>query len=72
MGSMLLVFAVVGGLVVLGTAACLAEKRDWNGGLCGKCWQHRPWISFDTDSQGGRGYRCEGGHHLWVSYPVDK
>ena len=33
------------------------ERHQWNGG---KCREHgRYWIYFDTDSQGGRGYKCE-------------
>lgn len=47
------------------------DIRDWNGGVCRKCVTR--WAYFDTDSQGGRGYKCEGGHTIWISYPrVDK
>ena len=32
------------------------DRRRWNGG---RCHRHgRVWRYFDTDSQGGRGYRC--------------
>lgn len=57
-------------LVYLGgmLAFAYAEKRQWNGGVCretGGEWQH-----FDTDSQGGRGYKS-GDRTIWISYPVD-
>jgi len=45
------------------------ERRVWNGW---RCRAHgRPWIHFDTDSQGGRGYACR--HPTtpcgtWISY----
>ena len=47
------------------------EKRDWNRGVCtcGKGW----WQSFDTDSQGGRGYKCTAcARHIWISYAIDR
>jgi len=47
-----------------------AEKKNWNEGYCPKCGAL--WRQYDTDSQGGRGYSCEGGHGIWVSYAVDK
>ena len=47
------------------------EKVLWNGGFCPQCY--REWRSFDTDSQGGRGYKCDAcGQHIWISYSVDK
>ena len=62
------VFAVFVGAMV--TARSL-EKRDWNGGAC-RCGA--AWLSFDVDSQGGRGYRCRGCRRvIWITYPfVDK
>jgi len=47
-----------------------SEKRDWNGGFCSVC--HSPWILFDRDSQGGRGYTCLCGRYIWISYSIDK
>lgn len=47
------------------------EKREWNGGTCPKCG--KLWERFDTDSQGGRGYKCPCPQNIWISYPgVDK
>jgi hypothetical protein len=45
------------------------EKAEWNGGVCAETGL--PWEQFDTDSQGGRGYKS-GKYYLWVSYPVDR
>jgi hypothetical protein len=64
MGIMILLF---GGLVHW---AYNQEKREWNDGkcLCGERWQY-----FDTDSQGGRGYKCvKCKNDVWISYRVDK
>ena len=47
--------------------AALAEAKDWNGGYCPICG--RKLRYFDTDSQGGHGWRCDGcGYTTWVSY----
>jgi hypothetical protein len=48
----------------------LTERHDWNKGRCPKCWASH-WIYFDTDSQGGRGYKCsvDRSHTTWISYP---
>lgn len=57
--------------VLLGT---LCERRAWNGGRCGRHGSR--WEYFDTDSQGGRGYKCRNPPDdccVWISYPwVDK
>lgn len=46
------------------------ERRQWN---CGRCRRHsNPWIYFDSDSQGGRGYKCLARYnpcHCWMSWP---
>ena len=43
------------------------EKKLWNNGWCPQC--NNIWRSFDMDSQGGRGYRCDCPHrHIWISY----
>lgn len=36
--------------------AILWEKREWNNGICRR--NGLPWEQFDTDSQGGRGYKA--------------
>lgn len=46
------------------------EKRWWHGGFCRE--HYTLWKQFDTDSQGGRGYRCGQGCHTWISYKVDQ
>lgn len=64
-GLIILALALVAGLF-----ACRAERRAWNGGKCADC--ARPWMWFDNDSQGGRGYRCDGCapvRRIWVSWP---
>lgn len=43
-----------------------SEKKLWNDGICKETGE--PWVSFDVDSQGGRGYKS-GGHTIWISYP---
>lgn len=45
------------------------EKKDFNNGICKHC--NGKLELFSTDSQGGRGYVCECGHQVWVSYNVD-
>ena len=49
--------------------AAYRESTWWNNGLCPRC--QKRWKHFDTDSQGGRGYKCKNGHYTWISYPVD-
>lgn len=46
------------------------EKKNWNKGICPYCG--KPWMHYDTDSHGGRMYRCENWHSCDVSYRVDK
>ena len=49
----------------------MLEKNNFNNGVCPHC--NKKLKNFDTDSQGGRGYKCECGYHTWVSYKcVDK
>ena len=45
------------------------EKRVWNGGVCAE--NGLPWVPFDVDSQGGRGY-VAGDRYCWISYKVDR
>ena len=47
-----------------------SEKREWNNGICAK--NGLPWVGFDVDSHGGRGYSA-GDEVCWISYPgVDR
>lgn len=43
------------------------DRYLWNKGRCRQCGNE--WRYFDTDSQGGDGYDCAGGHHAWFSWP---
>lgn len=57
-------------LLLIPLLACIGylwERHDYNKGICRK--SGKPWIYFDTDSQGGRGYKDGEGHCVWVSYP---
>ena len=63
---------IIGGAVVLFaimlTWAWRGERRRFNGGWCPEC--QNPWRYFDTDSQGGRGYKCDPCKTtIWISYP---
>ena len=46
------------------------EKRQWNSGTCSSCDTY--WEYHDTDSQGGRMYKCDNDHVIWVSYGHDR
>lgn len=64
---------LIGFLLGFGLPIFLArrfEKKKFNNGICSKCGGK--WERFDTDSQGGRGYRCECGRYIWITYKVDK
>jgi hypothetical protein len=61
-------------LIVMAGGACFciwSERKDWNDGRCDRCGS--PWVCFDVDSQGGRGYVCrnhESAHYgPWISWP---
>ena len=62
---------IISGVVLLFVSlmfwARAREAAEYNGGLCVGCGE--PWRHFDNDSQGGRGYTCDGcGRGTWVSY----
>lgn len=72
---MLAVLLILGAIGVFALAiflASYAEARRYNNGKCVKCGNELKY--FDSDSQGGRGYKCSNcGHTVWVSYPwVDR
>ena len=46
------------------------EKKKWNEGICSICGKR--WRLYDTDSQGGRMYKCENDHYCDISYNVDR
>lgn len=68
--SIIIAIIVIAFLIVGGIYARYSEKKSWNNGICPYCG--KPWIRFDTDSQGGRMYRCENWHGCDISYNVDK
>lgn len=48
----------------------ISERLEYNNGICKK--NELQWKYFDTDSQGGRGYKA-GDQICWVSWPmIDK
>ena len=68
----LVILIVAGGVIffLVGGIAKHFESKDWNNGFCREC--RTAWKYFDTDSQGGRGYKCSNKHYFWASYKVDK
>jgi hypothetical protein len=69
MGIAIVVFVLVG-FITSGVYGYYTEKADWNNG---KCCCGQDWRQFDMDSQGGRGYVCDCGRHIWISWPgIDK
>jgi hypothetical protein len=60
------------GLILIGMFwARSVEKKTWNNGICEITGE--PWIRFDMDSQGGRGYKSIDGNsgetfYTWISY----
>lgn len=52
-----------------GLWAAWSEAKQWNRGVCRE--NGLRWVHFDTDSQGGRGYRA-GDCYCWISWPVDR
>lgn len=58
-------------LIIIGSIMVRrSEIKHWNNGYCKECGL--PWKQFDTDSQGGRMYRCDNWHYCDISYKVDK
>ena len=64
--SVSFIFIVIFGCIYIRNS----EKKRWNNGICPECGLK--WMHFDTDSQGGRMYRCDNWHRCDVSYNVDK
>lgn len=67
--------AVIGCIVALwiafGAWCWLMDRKHWNGGVSPR---GRPWVLFDHDSQGGRGYVDDpqwgpDTHICWISWP---
>lgn len=70
----ILILSFTGGVLLFITVGPIyvrrQEKKIWNRGQCPTCGE--PWIHYDTDSQGGRMYRCDNWHGCTISYRVDK
>lgn len=45
------------------------ERNEWNNGICQATG--KPWEYFDTDSQGGRGYKSNN-NVIWVTIPFKR
>lgn len=56
-------------IIVLAAFQAWRERLIWNNGICPD--NGLPWQQFDTDSQGGRGYKA-GDKYCWISWPVDR
>ena len=63
-GIVILAVMIVGGI-----RQRRLEKRIWNSGIC--ALSEKPWVCFDADSQGGRGYKDGVMNYCWISYRVD-
>ena len=62
-----IVIVAVGITAVIAFIASYFEYKGWNGGVCPRCG--KPLRYFDTDSQGGEGWTCDGCNYTaWVSY----
>ena len=61
------IFMFCGGIVYY-----FKEKKWWNNGVCPA--NNQKWIYFDTDSQGGRGYKTADNKYVcWISWNnIDK
>lgn len=67
----LMISIIVISYIMICIIAYIREKRNFNNGKCVCCGERLE--LFDTDSQGGRGYKCtKCGRYLWISYRVDK
>lgn len=64
---MLIELLAVCGMLCLGLAGSISERRKWNDGICKE--NGETWVLFDRDSQGGRGYKA-GDYTCWISWPM--
>ena len=66
----IIMLCVLGLFVFLGMLGYMGERKLWNNGISPHT--QKPWERFDTDSQGGRGYKDGSGGYIWISWPVDQ
>jgi hypothetical protein len=62
----MVLFAILAALFMIPVIGFVTERRAWNNGICAAYGE--PWVHFDNDSQGGRGYKCRD-KRIWISYP---
>jgi len=68
--KIVVIFLMVVAFVIIVIIARNLEKKIFNKGYCKEC--DGKLRVFDTDSHGGRGYKCEKcGSSIWISYRVD-
>ena len=53
-------------ILAMGLYGRIAEKREWNGGVCRE--NGLPWEYFDSCSSGDRGYKA-GDRICWIGWP---
>jgi hypothetical protein len=53
---LLIFLGIYAACLTVGWTGFLLERKRWNGGCCSK--HALAWVRFDTDSQGGRMYKC--------------
>ena len=70
MTELLVSLGMLSSLICVGFIGYSLDKKSWNRGMCRRC--KAPWKYFDTDSQGGRGYKCGNGHYTWISWLKEK
>ena len=72
-GPLIWILVLFGVFASLSWLACFFETRCWNRGRCRD--HNERWNYFDTDSQGGRGYKCARDPLVgprcmaWISWP---
>lgn len=68
MGNLVIIFGAVLAFFTISYASYRHEKKIWNKGICREC--NSEWEYFDTDSQGGRGYKCQCDkfHTIWIGW----
>lgn len=53
-------------LIVGLAASARREFQEWNGGVDVETGE--PWVNFDCDSSGARGYKSSK-RYIWISFP---
>jgi ssDNA-binding Zn-finger/Zn-ribbon topoisomerase 1 len=53
-----MIYFILIGIVLMPIIGISIETKSWNNGSCKRCGTML--VQFDTDSQGGRMYKCSG------------